>query len=511
MSEQPIPWGARISQLAAAHPDQTAIVFVPHDGGSHETTTWHELDEGSNRAARLFTEQGLDSDSLLVIGLGNCTAHLLSAIAAWKCGALVLPVSSRMPKPERDVILSLAQPQLVISEWDDLPHENLSAGKLTQESTAFSAAPLPGIESICAHPGKAIGSGGSTGRSKIIIDPRRWEAIPGTHWYAESTRFAPCQVHLLAGPLYHNSPFLMAHWGLFEDHTLILMERFDAARAVDLIERYRVQYAFLAPTMMARIARLPGVQSRDLSSFDAMYSTAAPCPAWVKRAWIDLLGAEKVHEILGASEGNGLTAIRGDEWLRKSGSVGRPLTDMSVRILGEEFQELPTGEVGEIFMHPGVDEPTYEYIGSPPARSTVDGFVSVGDLGWLDEDGYLFLADRRSDLIITGGANVYPAEVEAVLSEREDVSDVVVVGLPDEEWGKRVHAIIQPRDFAQQPNVNQLNAHCRAHLSVYKAPKSYEFLPELPRQESGKIRRSQLARERETGCTAAVWVTRSAN
>ena len=510
MSEQPIPWGARISQLAAAHPDQSAIVFIPQDGSAHRATTWRKLNEESNRAARFFASQGLGSDSTLVIGLGNSAAHLLSAIAAWKCGALVLPVSSRMATPERDAILALAQPRLVVSEWAGLPYTNLSDNELAAASAAHSAAPLPDFASICAHPGKAIGSGGSTGRSKIIIDPRRWEAIPGTLWYAESTRFLPRQVHLLAGPLYHNSPFLMAHWGLFEDHTLILMERFDAARAVDLIDRYRVQYTFLAPTMMARIARLPGVESRDFSSFDAMYSTAAPCPPWVKRVWIDLLGAKKVHEILGASEGVGLTAIRGDEWLCKPGSVGRPLKDMRVRILDEEHRELPVGELGEIFMHPGVDEPTYEYIGSPPARSTADGFVSVGDLGWLDEDGFLFLADRRSDLIISGGANVYPAEVEAVLSEREDIVDVVVVGLPDKEWGKRVHAIIQPRDFARSPSVTHLNAHCRARLSAYKAPKSYEFLPQLPRQESGKIRRSQLAREREAGCAAALWVARSA-
>lgn len=512
MSEaaKPIPWGARIHQLAAAHPNKTAIVFAPQDGGPHRAMSWRELDEGSNRAARLFAERGLDEDSLLVIGLGNCAAHLLAAIAAWKCGALALPVSSRMPAPERDAILALARPRLVISEWPDLPHPNLSEAELAAAAAGYSAAPLPDIATICAHPGKAIGSGGSTGRSKIIIDPRRWEAVPGTLWYAESTRFAPRQVHLLAGPLYHNSPFLMAHWGLFEDHTLILMERFDAARAADLIEQYRVQYAFFAPTMMARIARLPGIQQRDFSSFDAMYSTAAPCPAWVKRAWIDLLGAEKVHEILGASEGNGLTAIRGDEWLRKPGSVGRPLTDMRVRIQDDERRELPAGEIGEVFMHPGVDEPTYEYIGSPPAPCTADGFVSVGDLGWLDEDGYLFLADRRSDLIISGGANIYPAEVEAALSERADIADVVVVGLADDEWGKRVHAIIQPHDPARPPAVAALNEFCRARLSAYKAPKSYEFLPQLPRQESGKIRRSQLAKEREHACPGAIPVARAA-
>ena len=157
-------------------------------------------------------------------------------------------------------------------------------------------------------------------------------------------------------------------------------------------------------------------------------------------------------------------------------------------------------------MHPGIEEPTYEYIGSPPAPATEDGYVSVGDLGWLDEDGFLFLADRRNDLIISGGANVYPAEVEAVLSECKDITDVVVVGLPDEDWGKRVHAIIQPQDTEQPPSVHQLNTYCRNQLSAYKVPKSYEFIATMPRQESGKIRRSQLAREREAACPAAIWV-----
>ncbi|MCY3936323.1 MAG: AMP-binding protein [Chloroflexi bacterium] len=509
MSERPIPWGARITQLAAQHPQRTAIITIPQDGSAHQTTTWRELEEDSNRAARLFARHGLDADSLLVIGLGNGPDHLLAAIAAWKCGALVLPLSSRMPPPERDAILSLAQPQLVVSEWGDLPYANLSPAAIRSELANHSAETLPNWQTTCAHPGKAIGSGGSTGRPKIIVDPRPWEAIPGTLWYAESTQFAPRQVHLLAGPLYHNSPFLMAHWGLFEDHTLILMERFAAALAADLIEQYRVQYAFLAPTMMARIARLPDLAARDFSSFDAMYSTAAPCPPWVKRAWIELLGAEKVYEILGASEGNGLTSIRGDEWLRKPGSVGRPLCNMRVRILDDDGCELPAGEVGEIFLHPGIDQATYEYIGSPPARSTADGFVSVGDLGWLDEDGFLFLADRRNDLIISGGANIYPAEVEAVLSARRDITDVVVVGLPDEEWGKRVHAIIQPSDLGQPPAVPHLNEYCRRQLSAYKVPKSYEFIARMPRQESGKIRRSQLAQERETHCPAAIWVERT--
>jgi bile acid-coenzyme A ligase len=160
--------------------------------------------------------------------------------------------------------------------------------------------------------------------------------------------------------------------------------------------------------------------------------------------------------------------------------------------------------VGEIFMRPHGAGPTYAYIGSPPAKGTPDGFTSVGDLGWVDAEGYLFLADRRVDLIITGGANVYPAEVEAALTEHPSVGDVAVIGVPDEDWGKRVHAVIQPRDPGDPPTVAALDAHCRERLASYKIPKSYEFVAQLPRDDAGKLRRSGLVAEREVGWTAGM-------
>jgi bile acid-coenzyme A ligase len=264
------------------------------------------------------------------------------------------------------------------------------------------------------------------------------------------------------------------------------MEKFDAAQAVDAIERYKVNFCFMAPTMIQRIVALEGVEKRDFSSFQGMYHTAAPCPPWLKREWMKLLGPEKVFEAFGATEGVGATVIRGDEWLEHPGSLGKP-QGCDMKILDENGQEVSQGEVGEIFMRPHTDEETYDYIGSDRAKSTTDGFVSVGDMGWVDAEGYLFLADRRVDLIITGGANVYPAEVEAALSEHEQIGDVVVIGVPDEDWGKRVHAVIQPVDYDRPPSVAELDAHCRERLMSYKVPKSYEFMREVPRLPSGKI------------------------
>jgi bile acid-coenzyme A ligase len=255
--------------------------------------------------------------------------------------------------------------------------------------------------------------------------------------------------------------------------------------------------------MMGRMAKVPGVAAADLSSITGIMHTASACPPWVKRAWIDLVGAEKILEGFGATDYVGACLIRGDEWLEHPGSVGRP-ADCDVRILDEDGNEVPTGEVGEIYMRlrvPEDAEASFEYIGAPDLKRTPDGFATVGDLGWVDADGYVYVADRRVDMIVTGGANVYPAEVEASLSDHRDVADVAVIGLPDEDWGRRVHAVVQPADPANPPAVDALLAHARNTLAAYKCPKTVEFVDELPRNQAGKIRRSDLLAER-TGVDA---------
>jgi bile acid-coenzyme A ligase len=229
-----------------------------------------------------------------------------------------------------------------------------------------------------------------------------------------------------------------------------------------------------------------------VSSLAAVVHSAAPCPPWLKRAWIELVGPEHLFEGYGASEGVGGAVIRGDEWLARPGSVGRPYCEL--KVLDEGGTSVPPGVVGEIWARRYTDgSATYEYIGSPPAKTTPDGFVSVGDLGCLDDEGYLYIADRRVDLIISGGVNVYPAEVEAALSEHADVADVAVVGLSDEVWGSRVHAVVELRDAVRPPDEAELDRHCRERLAPYKVPKSYSFVDALPRNEAGKMRRKGIA------------------
>jgi bile acid-coenzyme A ligase len=481
--------GRTLADLAASSPDGLALLFTPADGPDVEYS-WRELDEWSTRLARLLGARGVGADSLLAIALSNCPEHVALTFAGWKLGACVLPLNHRLPPAERDRVLELAEPTVLAAEWD-IPGELTRAA--STEADALSAEPLP---DVVPAPGKAIASGGATGKPKLIVDPRPLLRTPLTpdNPIAVLTGLRDGQTQLLAGPLYHNGPFGAGHLGLGAGHTLVLMDRFDAARVVDLIERHRVSWMYLVPTMMRRLLDVPGIRSADLSSIEAVYHTASHCPPDLKRAWIDLVGAEHVYEGFGATEEVGLCAIRGDEWLEHPGSVGRPV-DSEIRIVGADGSQCPPGTVGEIFMRRISNRDTYAYRGAARARTDAEGFATVGDLGWVDDEGYVYLADRRVDLIITGGANVYPAEVEAAVLEHPAVHDAAVVGLPDEDWGSRVHAIVEPRAGAEV-TATELTDHCRSRLQPYKIPKTFEFLPRLPRDEAGKVRRSQLRAER---------------
>lgn len=498
-----ISYGNRLSLLAAEHPDKDALRFVPQQGAM-QSITWKQLDETSNQLARLLQSRHVTSDSLVVVGLPNSPAHFYAAFAIWKLGATLLPLNAALPDAERDKLLETAQPALVIAEWQGLGWPLLYPANFSA-AEGFSTDPLP---DCLPDPGIAIGSGGSTGRPKIILKNGPLAHVPGQLTTYPSLGsvigLRPGQTQLVVGPLYHSGPFSWAHEGLFEDHTLIVLERWDTARVIDLIEQQQINFMFMVPTMMSRVAKHPGVQARDFSSLETLFHAGGPCSPWIKQAWIDLIGAEHVFEGFGSSESVGVAVIRGDEWLAHPGSVGKPLST-DVQILDSQGQPLPAGEVGEIYMRwQHKPNPGFRYLGTPAPAITAAGYTSVGDMGWLDMEGYLYSADRRVDLIITGGANVYPAEVEAALIEHPAVSDVVVIGVPDDEWGRRVHAIIQPVNQAAPPSPVELNRHCRGRLAAYKVPKSYEFLALLPRSSAGKIRRLALVEERALGWTSAM-------
>ena len=338
---------------------------------------------------------------------------------------------------------------------------------------------------------KAPTSGGSTGRPKLIVsgDAAVWSDLSARFWRVPSDGKAA----VVPGPMYHNGPFMSGLATVLNGGHLVLSERFDAAETLALVEAHQAVWLYLVPTMMSRIWRLP-LEERlafDIKTLETVWHLAAPCPEWLKRAWIEWVGGDVLVELYGGTEGIATTVITGTEYLDHPGSVGKALIG-EIAILGPDGEMLPAGEVGDVGMRPPARSgPTYRYVGGD-ARLIGD-WETIGDIGWMDEDGYLFLSDRRSDLILVGGANVYPAEVEAVIDEHPLVRSSAVVGLPDEDLGQRVHAIVQGAPGLTQED---LDAHVRARLARPKCPRSYEFVEEALRDDAGKVRRSALRDER---------------
>lgn len=483
---------ARLAALADQRGDSTALILVSPEG-QETRTSWRELTSAMKDAAGLLHRQGVRSGDLVAVALPKCVGHFAATLGSWYLGARPLTLNPALPEAEQRRIIGLARPAALVGNpsWQFAntvtfavePGEPWPA-----EHSPRAAQELPEPPLVASF---AIATGGSTGQPKIILSP-----FPGVFAAADHppdehlTGRTSDMVQLVNGPLYHNSPCTLAYGGLLWGHRLVVMQRFDAGLALDLIERHRVSFIPTVPTVMKRMLAAQAGRPRDLSSVEALFHTGASCPPAVKRGWIELIGGERIYEAFGGSELIGSTFIRGDEWLRHPGSVGRPV-GADLEVLGERGEPVPVGQVGEIFMRSHRPGPAYAYLNQDSPGRRPDGYESLGDLGWLDPDGYLYIADRRIDLIITGGENVYPAEIENILLAHPAVGDAVVVGVPDPEWGQRVHAIVCPEDAAL--TAAALREYCRSQLASYKVPKTIEFTETLPRDpESGKIRRSAL-------------------
>jgi bile acid-coenzyme A ligase len=303
-------------------------------------------------------------------------------------------------------------------------------------------------------------------------------------------RLKPDSIAVLPAPLYHNAGFGMMMSAIAIGCHLVVMPRFDPEATLAEVEKRKATWVYVVPTMMNRIWHLPdAVRERyDVSSLETLWHLAAPCPAFLKEAFIRWIGPDKVLELYAGTEAQAVTIITGAEWLEHRGSVGR-VTIGEMKAVGEDGADLGPGEVGEIYMRrPEGAPPTYKYLGAV-AKVLPGGWESLGDIGWFDEDGYLYLADRRTDMILVGGSNVYPAEVEAALEEHPAVQSVAVIGLPDDDFGNAVHAIVQAKG---QVTPEDLKAHLADRLVSYKQTRSYEFVDEPLRDDAGKVRRSAL-------------------
>jgi bile acid-coenzyme A ligase len=461
-----------------------AVVHPP------ESVTWGDLEARANRQARFLRAHGVQPGDFVSIALPNGAQLFESTFAVWKLGATPATLSPRLAAPEARAILELVRPRVFIAESNDWGCAAVSPQAAAGEgwsTEAFEEAPP-------AKYWKAMTSGGSTGRPKVIVDHK--PAVQDPH---APIRGQPVDgVVLNPGPLSHNAPFLYAHMALFCGSRLVSLGRFDALEVLAAIECHRVQWASFVPTMMHRIWSLPAAdrEKYDLSSLQTIWHMAAPMPPWLKSAWLGWLGPDRLWEGYGGTEGLGFTALSGREALSRPGSVGRLVSQGAMKVLDQHGDECAPNEIGEIFFLPsGGPGSTYHYLGAEPRR-TPDGWETFGDLGHLDAQGYLYLADRRTDLIVRGGANVYPAEIESLAAGYEGVAACVVIGLPDPDLGRSVHVIVEPQSGAAI-EVVALDTYLSTQLAAYKRPATYEIVNTPLRDEAGKARRLALREERE--------------
>ena len=477
-----LPIGRIPAFWATQQGDKPAIT---HEG---RTVTWSEFDRATNRLARAYADLGVKEGDLVTIGLPNGIGFYEACFATWKLGATPQPISARLPLAEREMIVEVAAPSLVVGaaagahgsvkciDENFKPDASLSDAELPEKTSRYWKAPT---------------SGGSTGRPKIIVSNDVGAFDPLTPTLQQEIGRA----QLVPGPLYHNGPFSFSMNGLMRGNHIIVMTRFDAEETLALLAEHRVDWVMLVPTMMHRIWNLPeDVRNKyDLSALRIVLHLAAPCPAWLKEKWIEWLGAPRIHELYGGTEAQGATWITGDEWLAHRGSVGRPLEHCEMKVVDESGATLGPRETGEVYMRP-LSGPgtTYHYLGAT-SKQIDGGWESIGDIGFMDEDGYLYLADRHTDMILAGGANIYPAEVEAAIDAFEGVRSSAVIGLPDDDMGNTIHALVDaPSGFDEVA----LRAHLGTRLVRYKIPKSFELALEPLRDDAGKLRRSALRAER---------------
>ena len=504
---------------ARATPDKAAYVMA----GSGEVVTYAQLDARANQGARLIRSLGLGRGDGVALLMDNSVRYLELVWAAERVGVFLTCLSSKLTPAEAEYIVRDSGSTLLVANAGVAALAEALAPKLAGVAlfacdgqvggyAAYEAArdalspdpiedPEPG--------GIMLYSSGTTGVPKGVRFPLPAEPF-GENVSALVTLgrglygFAPDMIYLSPAPLYHAAPL---RWSMAVQQmggTVVVMERFDPEAALAAIERFRATHAQWVPTHFVRMLKLPAdVRARyDVSSLRSVWHAAAPCPQPVKRAMIDWWGPI-VHEYYAGTEGNGFCAISAAEWLERPGSVGRNLTAKTM-ICDEQGEPLPPGTEGTVYFAGGG---AFEYHNDPAKTAEAanrHGWTTLGDVGWVDEDGYLYLTDRRTFMIISGGVNIYPAEVENLLVTHPEVADVAVIGAPHEEMGEEVVAVVQPRDWADAGPAlaAELMAFARANLSHVKAPRRVDFRRELPRHDTGKLYKRALVEEYRAGVVA---------
>src|ERR1700720_3103469 len=492
----------QIREHAEAHPDKPAVIIHP----SGTVLTFAGLEARANRLAHFFRQHGLcEGDAVAILMENNEHFHTVMW-AARRCGLYYVPINTHLTAAEAAYIIDNSSAKVIVGS---------AALRKTCENLAEHTQPDVRIiadddlggwhrypECVADQSDSPIDdeiegdllqySSGTTGRPKGIkrelphLPPAE---VPGMMSALVGFWLDPDAVYVSPAPLYHTAPSVWSMTIQSAGITTVVLEKFDPEGCLDVIQRHRVTHGQFVPAMFIRMLKLPEAvrSSYDLSSLKRVMHASAPCPVEIKKQMIDWWGPI-VDEYYASSEAIGSTLISAEEWLAHPGSVGKPM-NCQLHILDEDGNELPSGQPGEIYFEGGF---SFEYLNDTAktaASRDKHGWTTVGDVGYVDEDGYLFLTDRPPHMIISGGVNIYPQEAENLLVGHPKVADVAVVGAPHEEMGEQVVAVIQPAnwDEAGDDLAAELAAYARANISHVKAPRRIDFMRELPRHATGKL------------------------
>lgn len=509
---------------AGNFPDRIAVVF------GAKRATWKEWNGRICQLARALPALGLAPGDKIAVLLHNCPEFIEIANAASQASVVMVPLNYRLRPREIEYIVRDSDSRMIFFGAEFAPElapilaelEGLIAGGAVvvgeadgTGGTAGAVLPVPlrqyeGLLAAQETPGPEpeltsvrpktqpaqslmIYTSGTTGRPKGVDRPgaRDPELLIGVargfglKWGSE--------VHLVPAPLYHSAPTLGVFLTIALGGTLVLMDRFDAEAFLALVESERITSTFVVPTMLKRVLALPEESKRryDLSSLRSLIVGAAPLPRETKLAAISYFGP-CLYEYYGSTDAGLNTILSPAEQLARPASCGRALPGNHIKILADDGEELPRGEVGEIYVTSSVARTTRYYKDPEKTRQAFRGdYMTVGDMGYLDGDDYLYVVDRKADMVISGGVNVYPAEIEEVIHEHPAVLDVAVIGVPNAEWGEELKALVQLKE-STPATAEEILALCRDRLADYKIPRSLDFVAEVPRNPSGKIQKRQI-------------------
>ena len=499
-----------ISATAKATPDKPAIIM----GNSGEVVSYRELDERSNQVAQLFRSLGLERGDHVGMMIENDRQFLEIVQGALRSGIIFTPVSTHLRKEETQYILENCGAKLFVGSKKlsavaeelvrDIPaikHFYMINGAVAGFDSweeARGAMPTTPIEDECVGV-PMLYSSGTTGQPKGVLTMNDMvdihEVHPNMQAFADMFGIDANTVYLSPAPLYHAAPLHYNNLILAMAGTTVVMDKFDPENALQLIQDHKISHCQWVPIMFIRMLKLPAEvrQAYDVSSIKVAIHAAAPCPVEIKQQMIDWWG-EVIFEYYAGSEGSGMTIIDSASWLTHRGSVG-PAIVGEIHICDDEGNEVTPGEVGTVYFANG---PKFEYHDEPEKTKksyNARGWSTLGDVGYVDEDNFLYLTDRKNFMIISGGVNIYPQEIENLIITHDKVADVAVFGIPNEEFGEEVKAVVQPADWSHATDevAHELLEWCKEHLSHVKVPRSIDFMEQLPRMENGKLYKRHLA------------------